>query len=148
MSSGREKVTSQSRRDNLILLGVKLKKVNEVIDFLAVSSDATILLEELGNNHRKCDVEQFLLPVFRPLYLSDSKVRKSVQERLSNQGQVPIDMMNQYLAEFDEHPHFTSRFDYGDKLGEEAVDRFVITVREVVFDTLKSYLGLSPKPKK
>jgi len=123
-------------------------KVNDVYDFLFVSSNVENLSEELGNNHRKCDVEQFLLPVFRPLYLSDSKVRKSVQERLSSQGKVSIDMVNQYLTEFDEHPHFTSRFDYGGKLGEEAVDKFVSTVREVVFDTLKSYLGLSPKPRK
>jgi len=147
MLDGRERGGSQSQKDNLILLGVKIGRLNEVIDFLAVSSDPTMLLEELGKNHRKCDIEQFLFPVFHILYSSNPRIKASVQEGLNALGQFPKSMMDQYLTEFDEHHDFASRFDPGGKLDEAAVDRFVGAAQEVVFFTLKDYLGLTPEPK-
>ncbi len=87
------------------------------------------------------DVDQFLLPAFRPLYEQIPQVKEKVLLELAQTG-VPPEMIDKYLIQSGNQPVFVFVYKHkaGEILDQEILRNFFEASRRCMFSTLKSVL--------
>ena len=86
------------------------------------------------------DVEQYLLPIFRPLYQQDPAVRERALKKLDGIG-VPPEKIDLYFINSGDQPGFVFAYKHGGKnLRGDTLGRFYGAARECIFTTLKEVL--------
>lgn len=128
-------------RINLIQYGVPKTHIKWCLNILPTVSSAEELDKELRGRGTPTDDEQFLMPVFRPLFTQDPTVREAVLRRLGGLG-VTQDMIQEYFTASGNHPSLVFHLNHEETIGLRFRERFTDAARSTIFDTVKSYLGL------
>lgn len=137
------KVNGQNPEEKLLALGIPEKNIASDIAILRMASSPEGLLEELKKRGLNCDEEQFLLPMFRPLYQRDLEIRKTISTQLVGL-QIPENIINDYFIAYGDCPYIHLRL-RENELDEKAKEVLIEKARLVMLNTLRNYLGFSSK---
>jgi hypothetical protein len=139
------KVNGQSPEEKLLALGIPEKNIADNVTILRSVSSSEELREEFKKRRLTCDEEQFLLPMFRPLYQRDLGVRKTALEQLA-ESEIPEDVINDYFVDYGDQPYMILHLKTeNNELDEKAKERLIGQAKQVMLNTLKNHLGLSSK---
>ena len=127
----------------LARLGISEKSIGERMDILRVAISPEDLGREFRVRRLSCDIEQFLLPIFRPLYQMDEEIRRSVSDKLSRTG-IPEAVIEQYILNYGDQPYMILHFEHED-IGLEVREGFIDRSQQVMLDALRAYLGFGDR---
>ena len=86
------------------------------------------------------DAYQFMLPLFRPLYLEMSEVKETVHKELADTG-VPMDLIDAYITSMGDQPHIILPFSpQRGSLPWESLSLLINRAKEVMLSTLRTQL--------
>lgn len=128
-----------SAHDILGSQGFPANFLSESIDVLSVSETVDDLRRQFVTRRYGCDTEQFLLPLYRPLYQALPQVRSEAQEALTGLGVAP-ELIDRYITEFDDQPYIILGFEHGDQFTDESINMFIHKTRDVMLSSLRSQL--------
>lgn len=133
-----------SPEERLASLGIPRKNIRVALDILRAVTLAEDLAEEFKRRHYTCDKEQFLLPMFRPLYQGDQAIRASVLGQLAQTG-IPEEVIEKYIIGYSNQPYMILHFQHQD-IDPEAREALIGQVAQTMLDTLRQYLGFRLLP--
>lgn len=140
-------ISPNGPREKLLKLGVPAEYVDLRLDVLTKAATLDDLRREFHERHFTCDEEQFLLPMFRPAFVSDSNLRKQVLDQLEQTG-IPRRLIRRYLTRMGNQPYVLFHLGYEESFSREVRVKFTDTAQQVILDGLKNYLGLTLQPQK
>ncbi len=126
------------------LLALGMDEINAALyeEIIGKAANLEDLERHLSERNLPCDIEQFILPVFRNLYRQDGKIREGVRTGLKEFG-LPDEMVDSYFTEMGNHPYLllvlSSRYD---SIHSKTKTRFSEAARETMFSVLKRYLEI------
>jgi hypothetical protein len=123
----------------LAALGVAEQNLTSNAQILSRSSTTGDLELEFKSRRFSCDVEQFIMPPFRKLYVGSPDVRDQVIQDLNECGIKP-EIIDEYFTELSDQPYLVFNFKYEDEIPLEIRVRFNEMATQVAFRTLKAYL--------
>lgn len=138
-------ISPHGPREQLLALGLSEEFVDGSIEVLSIASSLKDLREEFNKRHLSCDKEQFLLPVFRPIYQTNPQVKEGVLQALAAHG-IDIGLADRYLTEMTDQPYLYIRIAHEGEFDRETVDTLVDTTQQVMFDTVRTFLGFTKPP--
>lgn len=123
-------------KQKLLALGCKEEVVEGRWQILVASKTLEDLAQQIRENHLSCDIEQFLFPIFRPLY--KDKIKEKVNTELVQSGfdEIPPE---KYLTKMGNQPYVSLALDYEHLLDKR--DKLRRAAQQSMFDVLKEYLG-------
>lgn len=139
------RMDGQSPEQKLLTLGIPEKNIASSIAVLRIASSLKKLTGEFINRGFHCDEEQFLLPMFRPLYQREFRVRKATLEQLAESG-IPEKVINDYFVNYGDQPYMILCLTAENNgLNEDAKDKLIEQAKQVMLTVLRDHLGFSPK---
>lgn len=124
------------------LLLESLDLAKDSLEILSITQTIEDLRKEIRARNMTCDAEQFLLPLFRPLYKQIPEFRERVLRGLELTG-VSSEMIDLYFTRSGDQPGFVFNYKHkaGEILGPETLHTFLTASRECVFSSLKEVLN-------
>lgn len=110
-------------------------------DVLAHATTPEDLLTEFRARRYTCDTEQFLLPLFRPLYEQLPEVQTETLSELEKTG-VPREFINRYLTAMGDQPYVVLGLLYFEQAPKNGWPPFTNEARRVMFETVKRQLAI------
>lgn len=139
MQMDEQKEVSASPREMLEAL-LSPEFVKKEVDVLAHAATPDDLTREFNARHYTCDAEQFLFPLFRPLYEQLPEVQADTMAELESSG-LPPELIYRYLTAMGDQPYVVLALRRGDIPPDTRI-KLSGEVRRVMFDTLKRKLGI------
>ncbi|MDO8621419.1 MAG: hypothetical protein Q7R31_04045 [Candidatus Levybacteria bacterium] len=137
------RINGQSSEEKLLALGIPEKNIADNVVILRAVSSSEELIKEFRKRRFNCDEEQFLLPMFRPLYQRDLEVRKATLAQLIGL-EIPEDVINDYFVAYGDQPYMIFRFK-NKVLDDKTKDGLIEQAKQIMLNALKSHLGFSSK---
>ncbi len=135
-----EKQSIATPEEKLSSLGVTNKDISATLTVLKEASTPNDLVRGIVSRKWTCDEEQFLLPMFRPLYLRDPDVKQAVLNDLSSSG-IPTDVINIYFTDLGNQPYLPFHLGHQEiDVGKRKV--FIEEAKRTMLSTMRAYLGL------
>lgn len=134
MGSGRVEAINVLRSQ-----GYKHGYVEDAISALQASKSMVDLVRQFNVRHWNCGEEQFLLPLFRPLYLHMPEVRQIAVKTLGDAG-FPEEVTEEFIVNSGNDPSLLFRLKYEDRFSSEAHETLRSISNTLMFDTLREKL--------
>lgn len=131
-------IKTTKSREELVSLGVPAKYVDDVITVLSKTVAYEDLKEEFRPRKWQCNGEQFLMPVFKPLYLANPHIREEVMQQLCGQEGITKEVVDELVH--GSSPGFAARHD--EDMTREEIIGFITEIPIAIFEVTKNYLGL------
>ncbi len=130
-------LVEQDPRKILELEGFGADRIAEVIDVLSSAPTLDRLREEFENRGITLNADQYLLPVFTPLYRELPQIREGILQQLTKPPITPA-LAEEYLIASGNLPFATFFFRHRElNLDPEFRKTFANSAREVVLHTLR-----------
>ncbi len=115
--------------------------VDERVDVLTHAATLEDLTREFHARDFTCDREQFLFPLFRPLYEQFPKVQEATLAELESTG-LSRELLHQYLTAMGNQPHVILALTHGQQVPADARVRLMEETQRVMFEALRRQLGI------
>jgi len=123
-------------KQKLLALGCEENVVEGRWQILVTSKTLEDLAQQIIKNHLSCDIEQFLFPIFRPLYKDKTKEKVNMELVQSGFDEIPPE---KYLTGMGNRPYVILATGY-EHLWEKR-DKLRTAAQQSMFGVIKEYLS-------
>ena len=114
--------------------------VEQTTEVLRQTSTLIDLIQQFRERRFACDIEQFLLPLFRPLYKHTLGVRELTQTQLGGLGLTSA-LVDEYFTNMGDQPYIVLCLKYEGQIPPDTSDRFISEAQRLIFTRVKEQLG-------
>ena|SRR3989344_5121417 len=136
---------TRNPREILIMQGVPADAIDEGVVMFAKVSTPDQLRAALRRGNFTCDIDQFLLPFFRPLYTEVPEIQEEILSQLGERG-VDRDFAHIYLTDMGDQPYVLMSDGPIAAYGLPTMKTLINTSRELMLSILRRQFNISPTP--